>query len=43
MSIIGRVSEQEQIKKLLNSNNAEFLVIYGRRRVGKDILNKRIL
>jgi len=40
MSIIGRVSEQEQLKKLLNSNNAEFLVIYGRRRVGKTFLIK---
>jgi uncharacterized protein len=33
--IIGRDNEKAIFKQLLNSNQAEFLVVYGRRRVGK--------
>lgn len=36
--IIGRVQEQETFQKLLQSKQAEFVVIYGRRRVGKTYL-----
>lgn len=33
--IIGREKEKAIFGKLLQSNQAEFLVVYGRRRVGK--------
>lgn len=36
--IIGREEEQRILNKLLNSKKAEFLAIYGRRRVGKTML-----
>lgn len=36
--IIGRAQEQETFRKLLQSKQAEFVVIYGRRRVGKTYL-----
>lgn len=36
--IIGRKVEQEQLKRLLEAKEAEFLVVYGRRRVGKTFL-----
>jgi uncharacterized protein len=36
--VIGREQEQATFKKLLQSNQAEFGVIYGRRRVGKTHL-----
>lgn len=38
--MIGRENEQEILKNCLMSNKAEFLVIYGRRRVGKTYLIK---
>ena len=38
--IIGRVSEQNKIKKALESKQAEFVVVYGRRRIGKTFLIK---
>lgn len=37
-TIIGRKSEQQQLERLLDSKEAEFLVVYGRRRVGKTFL-----
>lgn len=37
-SIIGREEEIELLEKLYNSEQAEFLAIYGRRRVGKTYL-----
>jgi len=36
--IIGRIQEQETFQKLLQSQQAEFVVVYGRRRVGKTYL-----
>lgn len=33
--IVGREQEQATFRKLLQSKQAEFAVIYGRRRVGK--------
>jgi AAA+ ATPase superfamily predicted ATPase len=36
--LIGRKSEQESLKRLVESGKAEFLAIYGRRRVGKTFL-----
>lgn len=40
MEIIGRKTEQDEIKLCLESDRPEFLVIYGRRRVGKTFLIK---
>jgi len=37
-SIIGRESEINKLSKILKSGDAEFLAIYGRRRVGKTFL-----
>lgn len=36
--IIGRDEEQAVLKELFNSKKAEFLAIYGRRRIGKTML-----
>lgn len=38
MAIVGRQYEQKQLQKLFESNKAEFLAVYGRRRVGKTYL-----
>lgn len=38
--MIGRKAEQNALKICLQSNRAEFLVVYGRRRVGKTFLIK---
>jgi AAA+ ATPase superfamily predicted ATPase len=38
MKLIGRVREQGILKELLNSDKAEFLAVYGRRRIGKTFL-----
>lgn len=40
MKIIGRLEEQKKIKYILESKKAEFVVVYGRRRVGKTYLIK---
>ena len=38
MEIIGRRMEKQRLESLYNSRRAEFLVVYGRRRVGKTYL-----
>lgn len=38
MNIIGRKREQEELKRLQESPNSEFVMVYGRRRVGKTYL-----
>ena len=38
MEIIGRDTEKQRLERLYNSNSPEFLVVYGRRRVGKTYL-----
>ena len=38
MTIIGRQYEQKQLKRILQSDEAEFVAVYGRRRVGKTYL-----
>ncbi|GHV43897.1 ATPase [Bacteroidia bacterium] len=40
MKIIGRKQQQEELASLLASNKPEFVVVYGRRRVGKTFLIK---
>lgn len=37
-NIISRTREKQELQEALESNNAEFLVAYGRRRVGKTFL-----
>ncbi len=41
MDIIGRKEEIRQLQKALDSNKSEFVVVYGRRRVGKTFLVNR--
>jgi len=36
--LIGRAEEQEKLRSYLKSGNAEFITIYGRRRIGKTFL-----
>ena len=38
MQIIGRKREIEELTRLKESNQAEFVALYGRRRVGKTWL-----
>ena len=42
-TIIGRKQEIEELERLYGSNRAEFVAIYGRRRVGKTFLIKQTL
>jgi uncharacterized protein len=37
-NIIGRIPEKQKLNKILGSSEAEFLSVYGRRRVGKTFL-----
>lgn len=39
-AIIGRIAEKAELQKILESGKAEFVAIYGRRRVGKTFLIK---
>lgn len=38
--IIGRIDEKKQLEKIFNASEAEFVAVYGRRRVGKTFLIK---
>ena len=40
-TLIGSNAEQQLLQKILQSKNAEFVAIYGRRRVGKTYLVRR--
>lgn len=40
MAIIGRIKECNELRRLTESANSEFVAIYGRRRVGKTFLVK---
>lgn len=42
-TIIGRKPEKEKIDKILQSPEAAFLALYGRRRVGKTFLIRQYL
>jgi hypothetical protein len=42
MKIIGRIEEQERLKTVYDSGKAEFVAIYGRRRVGKTFLVRQM-
>ena len=39
-SIIGRTAEKMELQRIFESGKAEFVAIYGRRRVGKTFLIK---
>ena len=41
MSLIGRLEEQRELQRYVESPEAEFVVVYGRRRVGKTYLIRR--
>ena len=41
-SIIGRIEERELLDKILNSGEPELVAVYGRRRVGKTFLIRRV-
>jgi len=41
--IIGRDDEKEQLKELMESKKAEFIAVYGRRRIGKTYLIKNYI
>ena len=38
MKIIGRHKEQDKFQEFMNSESSEFVVVYGRRRIGKTFL-----
>ena len=40
---IGREKEQQQLKEYLNSEQSEFIAVYGRRRVGKTFLVQKVI
>ena len=42
-TIIGRKREIEELNRYYNSGNAEFIAVYGRRRVGKTFLVNEVL
>ena len=42
-SIVGREKEKSELKEYIRSGRSEFIVIYGRRRVGKTFLVKELL
>ncbi len=41
MKLVGRQKEQQTLKEFFDSQNPEFLAIYGRRRIGKTFLIKQ--
>ncbi len=41
MSLIGRIEEQRELQRYAESSEAEFVVIYGRRRIGKTYLVRK--
>ena len=40
---IGREKEQQQLKEYINSEQSEFIAVYGRRRVGKTFLIQQVI
>ena len=43
MNFVNRIEEQKRLSDALNGENASFVVVYGRRRLGKSTLIKKIL
>ena len=42
-TFLDRVDSQERLRSALKRENVQFIVIYGRRRIGKSTLIKEIL
>jgi AAA+ ATPase superfamily predicted ATPase len=42
MEFLDRITEQKIFKKIIQSANDEFVIVYGRRRVGKSALLKHV-
>ncbi len=40
--LVGRINEIQKLESIYNSNRSEFLVVYGRRRVGKTFLIRSV-
>ena len=40
--IIGRKQEQKELRRMFSSDEAELVVVYGRRRVGKTFLVNQV-
>ena len=40
---VGREKEQQQLKEYINSEQSEFIAVYGRRRVGKTFLIQKVI
>jgi AAA+ ATPase superfamily predicted ATPase len=43
MKFVNRIEEQKRLKETLNGKNTSFIVVYGRRRLGKSTLIKKVL
>lgn len=43
MQFLGRENERKRIERLLDSDRMETMMLYGRRRVGKSVLIKKVL
>ena len=43
MKFVNRIEEQKRLMDTLNEKNSSFIVIYGRRRLGKSTLIKKVL
>jgi len=43
MNFVDRIEESERLKKALTGDETSFVVVYGRRRLGKSTLLKRVL
>ena len=43
MKFVNRIEEQNRLRDALNGENSSFVVIYGRRRLGKSTLIKRVI
>jgi len=42
-TLLGRISEKEELLRCYNSERSEFVMIYGRRRIGKTFLVNKVL
>ena len=43
MKFVDRIKEQESLRTALESESSNFIVVYGRRRLGKSTLIRRVL
>jgi len=43
MEFVDRIEKQKRLQKALNGEKSAFVVVYGRRRLGKSTLIKKVL